>query len=40
LAGEGNIAEAENTLIYLNTKWNEIRAVITGERPGTSSTMQ
>lgn len=40
LAGEGKIDEAESILKYLNTKWNQIRAVITGERPETSSTMQ
>jgi hypothetical protein len=40
LAGEGNIAEAESTLKYLNTKWNEIRAIITGEIPDTSFTIQ
>lgn len=40
LAGEGKLEEAQSALRYLTTKWNEIRNVITGERPETSSTMQ
>lgn len=40
LSAEGKIDEAETALKYLNTKWNQIRGVITGERPETSSTMQ
>jgi hypothetical protein len=39
-ASGGSIDQAKSALIYLRTKWNEIRSVITGERPETTSTMQ
>lgn len=40
LAGEGQISEAEKALTFLSTKWNQIRSIITGDRPESSSTMQ
>ena len=40
LAGDGKIKEAESALLYLQSKWNEIRAVIAGTAPQSSTSVQ